>query len=162
MKKILAACLSFIILLSVVTGSECCTYAKTIHSQEDAVAWAKSKVGYQVGSGECVALIKAYYEYLGVAAVRGDGCDYAWNTCPSGWQRIPYYSGFVAQPGDIAVWTYLTSEHGHVAIVISADASGMNVVDQGRSYNYKCHSGNFSYTKGTFYGPARGKSRTAP
>ncbi len=119
------------------------------------MAWATSKVDYQVGSGECVALTKAYYEYLGVAAVRGDGCDYAWNARPDGWQRIPYYPGFVAQPGDIAVWTYLTSEHGHVAIVTSADANSMNVVDQGRSYHYKCHSGNFSYTKGTFYGVIR-------
>lgn len=155
MKKILSICLSFIILLSAATSSGSFAYAKTIHSQEDAVAWAKSKVGYQVGSGECVALTKAYYEYLGVASVKGNGCDYAWNTCPSGWQRIPYYSGFVAQPGDIAVWTYLSSSYGHVAIVISADANSMNVVDQGRSYNYKCHSGNFSYTKGTFYGVIR-------
>ena len=97
MKKILSTCLSFIILLSASTSSGSFAYAKTIHSQEDAVAWAKSKVGYQVGSGECVALTKAYYEYLGVASVKGNGCDYAWNTCPSGWQRIPYYSGFVAQ-----------------------------------------------------------------
>ena len=155
MKKILSTCLSFIILLSAATSSGSFAYAKTIHSQEDAVAWAKSKVGYQVGSGECVALTKAYYEYLGVASVKGNGCDYAWNTCPSGWQRIPYYSGFVAQPGDIAVWTYLTTNYGHVAIVISADANGMNVVDQGKSYNYKCHSGKFSYAKGTFYGVIR-------
>lgn len=77
MKKILATCLSFIILLSAATSSGSFAYAKTIHSQEDAVAWAKSKVGYQVGSGECVALTKAYYEYLGVASVKGNGCDYA-------------------------------------------------------------------------------------
>ncbi len=155
MKKLLSACLSFVILLSAATGTACVANAKTSHTPAEAVAWATSKEGYQVGSGECVALIKAYYEYLGVASVRGNGCDYAWNARPDDWQRIPYYPGFVAQPGDIAVWTYLSSSYGHVAIVISADANSMNVVDQGKTYNYKCHRGNFSYTKGTFYGVIR-------
>lgn len=155
MKRLLAACLSLVILLSSSIGFEYSAYASTSHSQTEAVSWAKSKVGYKVGDGQCVALTKAYYEYLGVTAVRGNGCDYASNALPSGWQRIKYYSGFVAQPGDIAVWTYLANSYGHVAIVVSANSSTMNVVDQGATYGYKCHSGSFSYSKGTFYGVIR-------
>lgn len=133
--------------------------ASVSHSQAEAVEWAKwrvkSPVDYDGSYGvQCVDLTKAYYAYLGCTPVRGNANEYAWNSIPSGWSRIKYYSGFVAQPGDIAVWTYASSKYGHVAIVLSADSSRMYVAEQ----NGGTHSGrewSYSYSYGTFYGVIR-------
>lgn len=43
---------------------------------DDAINWVRSLNGQTVGSGECVALIKAYYSYLGQTSPGGDGKDY--------------------------------------------------------------------------------------
>ena len=81
---------------------------------DDAINWVRSLNGQPVGSGECVALIKAYYSYLGQTSPGGDGKDYWTNNLPAGWTRIPN-----AQPqkGDILVygWSAKTPA-GHVAI----------------------------------------------
>ncbi len=74
-------------------------------SSDEAVSRAVSKIGSKVGSGQCVALIYAYYEFLGVRPTGGNACDYAKKTPPEGFDTIQYYPGFVAKPGDIAVWT---------------------------------------------------------
>ncbi len=134
--------------------------AYVAHSQTEAVSWAKSKVGTKVGAGQCVSLITAYYSYLGVSSVSGDGCDYATNSLPSGWTRIKYYSGFVAQPGDIAVWTWnkWAGNYGHVGIVGSADSSGFTFYDQGASYGYVVNSHSkisYTATNWTFWGVVR-------
>ena len=55
---------------------------------DDAINWVKSLEGQPVGSGECVALIKAYYSYLGQTSPGGNGVDYSWNQLPAGWQRL--------------------------------------------------------------------------
>lgn len=101
----------------------------------DAVAWAQSKLGSAldhdgVYGAQCVDLIRYYYVYLGNKAVSGNGKDYATNALPNGWTRIKNYSGFVPQPGDIAVWTTGGGGYGHVAIVISGNSSTMSVVEQ--------------------------------
>lgn len=88
----------------------------TSRSVQDALNWCASKVGtwydYDGAYGpQCVDLIYGYYNYLGVTPAGGNGQDYAWNTVPSGWQRI---QGAVPQPGDILVYT--NSPYGHVAI----------------------------------------------
>lgn len=85
----------------------------TLRSQSDAMQWVKSKEGNKIGTGECVDLIKAYYEYLGVSPVYGNGSDYVGNTLPNGWQRI--YKA-IPQPGDILVYTGGANNWGHVAI----------------------------------------------
>ena len=84
-----------------------------------AISWVQSQVGkaidYDGVSGvQCVDLIKAYYNYLGVSPVAGNGADYATNSLPSGWKRI---QGAVPQKGDILVYSGNSSNpYGHVAI----------------------------------------------
>lgn len=109
------------------------------HTQADAVAWASSKVGTVVGgSVECVAFVREYYSYLGYS-VRGNGRDYESNVM-DGWSRTYYYSGYVPQPGDIAVWRTTVykngtvNTYGHVAIVESANSSKMTILEQGASW----------------------------
>ena len=81
---------------------------------DDAINWVRSLNGQPVGSGECVALITAYYSFLGQQPSRGDGKEYWTNDLPAGWTRIPN-----AQPqkGDILVYGWSAKNPaGHVAI----------------------------------------------
>ena len=81
---------------------------------DDAINWVRSLEGQPVGSGECVALIVAYYSYLGQTSPGGNGADYSWNQLPAGWKRLPN-----AQPqkGDILVYSgNAANPYGHVAI----------------------------------------------
>ena len=74
---------------------------------DDAINWVRSLNGQPVGSGECVALIKAYYSYLGQT-------DYSWNQLPAGWKRLPNEQ---PQKGDILVYSGNgANPYGHVAI----------------------------------------------
>ena len=112
--------------------------ATTAVTQEEAVKWANSKVGESVTNNRgvtCVALINRYYEYLGFSVVAGHAYAYVDNYLdPEMGYRIPYYSGFVPEPGDIMVWKagqgIADKEYGHVAIVISADQNTVHVVNQ--------------------------------
>ena len=98
--------------------------------------WALSQIGKSIDYDgvygvQCVDLIKAYYSYLGVNAVKGNGCDYITNALPSGWQRIKNTPDFIPQPGDIAVWTSAVGGgYGHVGIVISGGLREFVSVDQ--------------------------------
>ena len=81
---------------------------------DDAINWVKSLEGQPVGSGECVALIKAYYSYLGQTSPGGNGADYSWNQLPAGWQRL---QNVQPQKGDILVYSGNNKNpYGHVAI----------------------------------------------
>ena len=81
---------------------------------DDAINWVKSQSGRTVGSGECVALIYAYYSYLGQTSPGGDGKDYWTNALPAGWTRI---SNAQPQKGDILVYGWSAKNPaGHVAI----------------------------------------------
>jgi len=81
---------------------------------DDAINWVRSLNGQPVGSGECVALIKAYYSYLGQTSPGGDGKDYSWNQLPAGWQRL---QNAQPQKGDILVYSGNNANpYGHVAI----------------------------------------------
>lgn len=158
MKKIIAILCAFATFFSVMSNLGITAFA-TSKTQSEAVNWANSKIGQSldydgVYGAQCVDFIKYYYSYLGVNPVKGNGCDYATNSLPSGWNRIKYYSGFSAQPGDIAVWTYASSAYGHVAIVTNADANIMYVDEQNGSTGVtRAHS--YKYTYGTFYGVIR-------
>ncbi|MCH5299204.1 MAG: RICIN domain-containing protein [Ruminococcus sp.] len=138
-KKLVSIVLSLFILISVFVVAPTTASAATAHTQAEAVAWVNSKVGQWVGEHQCVALIRAYYSYLGVSPANGNGCDYATITPPSGWQKIKYYSGFVAQPGDIAVFDYSKwaivdgKQCGHVGIVKSGTSSSFDFYDQNPS-----------------------------
>ena len=81
---------------------------------DDAINWVRSLNGQPVGSGECVALIKAYYSYLGQTSPGGNGVDYSWNQLPAGWQRL---QNAQPQKGDILVYSGNNANpYGHVAI----------------------------------------------
>ena len=81
---------------------------------DDAINWVKSLEGQPVGSGECVALIKDYYSYLGQTSPGGNGADYSWNQLPAGWQRL---QNAQPQKGDILVYSGNgENPYGHVAI----------------------------------------------
>lgn len=100
------------------------TFAQTNGmSAEDAVAWVRSLEGQGIdfdGSygNQCVDLIKAYYNYLGETAPRGNAYDYAYNALPDGWERI---QGAEPQAGDILVYT--GGSYGHVAICTGENES---------------------------------------
>ena len=98
--------------LCLYTANEAKATSKT---SDEAINWVKSQVGNSIDAdgaygAQCVDLIRAYYNFLGVAQVRGNGCDYATNQLPSGWTRI---KGAQPQKGDILVYT---GGYGHVAI----------------------------------------------
>ncbi len=81
---------------------------------DDAINWVRSLEGQPVGSGECVALIVAYYSYLGQTSPGGNGADYSWNQLPAGWQRL---QNAQPQKGDILVYSgNAANPYGHVAI----------------------------------------------
>lgn len=113
-------------LICVVTvlGSMMTAQAYTAHTQQEAISWVKALVGTTVeadgsapGSiyyGQCVDLIKAYYSYLGVSPVSGNGVDYIWNSLPDGWVRL---EGVQPQTGDILVYkASAQNSAGHVGI----------------------------------------------
>ena len=89
------------------------------HTAADAIAWAQSQVGKSLDydgmyGAQCVDLICYYYLYLGQRSPGGNGCDYATNRLPDGWQRI---KGAQPQPGDILVYSGNSENpYGHVGI----------------------------------------------
>ena len=111
-KRVLSLVLAVIMVACLLpTAAFASTNGKTA---DDAINWVRSLNGQTVGSGECVALIKAYYSYLGQTSPGGDGKDYWTNNLPAGWTRIPN-----AQPqkGDILVYGWSAKNPaGHVAI----------------------------------------------
>ena len=101
---------------------------------DQAIAWVKSLNGRAIdgdhnGDIQCVDLIVAYYEYLGVNSSSGDGSEYTRNWKPDNWQRL---QGVQPQKGDILVFTGGFNNYGHVAIY--------------ESEGITCHQ-NFSYHK---------------
>ncbi|MBQ6164944.1 MAG: RICIN domain-containing protein [Clostridia bacterium] len=166
--KIISFFLSFVMLFTLFGSSLSKVVVSNAanHSQDEAVAWARAQASnprdFDGCNGvQCVDLIFWYYQYLGVPVVYGNGCDFAWNTLPSGWTRIANYNGFIPQPGDIAVWTYASSSYGHVAIVLSATASNMTVAEfLGSSHTGRVNV--YTYRYGTFYGVVRPDFTTPP
>ena len=111
-KRVLSLVLAVILIVGLLpTAAFASTNGKTA---DDAINWVRSLNGQPVGSGECVALIYAYYSYLGQTSPGGNGVDYWYNDLPAGWTRIPN-----AQPqkGDILVYGSSSgNKYGHVAI----------------------------------------------
>ena len=85
-------------------------------SQGEALEWLHNAVGVSIDfdgayGAQCVDLLKAYYDYLGVGAQHGNAQDYRSNFLPQGWQRI---EGAEPLPGDILI--YIGGTYGHVAV----------------------------------------------
>ena len=55
-------------------------------SADEAIDWVKGQCGQTIYGGECVGLIQAYYDHLGLNrdGVYGNACDYATNKVPDG------------------------------------------------------------------------------
>jgi len=91
----------------------------TNRTQAEAIQWVKSQVNQYIDAdgaygAQCVDLILAYYDYLGVPRASGNAVAYTYNALPSGWSRI---QGAAPQAGDILVYSASsTNEYGHVAI----------------------------------------------
>ena len=111
-KRVLSLVLAVILIVGLLpTAAFASTNGKTA---DDAINWVRSLNGQPVGSGECVALIKAYYSYLGQTSPGGNGADYSWNQLPAGWQRL---QNVQPQKGDILVYSGNDANpYGHVAI----------------------------------------------
>ena len=80
MKKMWKGGVLFVLcVLCLYTANEAKATSKT---SDEAINWVKSQVGNSIDAdgaygAQCVDLIRAYYNFLGVAQVRGNGCDYA-------------------------------------------------------------------------------------
>ena len=104
--------------MSITTGMSITAQA-TNKSADQAISWVKSKLGQSIDwdgayGAQCVDLIAAYYNYLGVSSPGGNGCDYATNALPSGWSRT---KGGTPKKGDILVYSASSSNpYGHVGI----------------------------------------------
>ena len=119
-------------------------------SQSEALNWLHNAVGVSIDfdgayGAQCVDLLKAYYDYLGVGAQHGNAQDYRSNFLPEGWQRI---EGAEPMPGDILI--YIGGTYGHVAVyesdystyhqnwgvpyVINMTDRAYNAISPGRAY----------------------------
>ena len=114
--------LTFVLILCALTLFCSAASASTAHSVDEAISWCYSMIGQSIDTDgypsgqpyQCVDLIRAYYQYLGVSPVSGNGADYAWNDLPSGWTRV---QGGTPQRGDILVYGASNDNpYGHVAI----------------------------------------------
>ena len=132
------------------TANEMRSASPTKVTVSQAMSWCESKLNKTVGTGQCVALIQAYYKYLGVSAVSGNGCDYATNSLPSGWTRK---KGGVPAKGDILVYT--GAKYGHVAIY----AGGTTSYHQNMSGKYVEKKTNWNYDK-SWYSNAEGGTKS--
>lgn len=108
----------FILLLSLCVINVSKYYSVKAATVSEAMNWCEGLINKKVGSGQCVALIQSYYEYLGKSRSYGNACDYATNSLPSGWSRV---KGGVPQAGDILVYT--GAKYGHVAIYAGGTTS---------------------------------------
>lgn len=105
-------------------------YAMT--TQSEAVNWIRNQKGKSIDidgayGAQCVDLIAAYFEYLGVpwrSITVNYAKDYTSRSLPGGFQRI---QGASIQAGDIVIWT--GENTGHVALALSDN----NIVEQ--NYN---------------------------
>lgn len=159
-RKIISLVLTLAIVFSIFVNEDSSVYATT-RTADEAVSWVQTQVGKAIDvdgyyGAQCVDLIMAYYQYLGVSRVSGNGKDYATNPLPSGWSRI---QGAVPQKGDILVYT--SGEWGHVAIYESDSITYHQ--NFGGQYVRKV-SGKYNNIRGGYWGVIRPnfKSNTKP
>ena len=102
----------------------------------DAIEWAKSQVGKQIGNGQCTRLSEAYaMKFFGLKLTTTPK-EYPYADVPDGWEKIEYHPGFIPSPGDIAIWTPgrgpwgWIGDNGHTAIILSATEHELVSVDQ--------------------------------
>ena len=144
-------------------------YATNSHTAADGVAWANARanegwcddVDGAYGC-QCVDLILAYYDYLGVSRSSGNAYEYAYNALPSGWTRV--YSN--PQPGDVIVWGpgavlqdggyNANSKNGHIGIVTGIVSNTQVSTVETNTYNHraaKAFAWRYSSTASCFIRP---------
>ena len=142
----------------------CSVYAKSAkqYSPSQASAWIRQQAGKTVNywnppsDAQCTELVYYYYRHLDVNAPDTDAWQYSEIKPPSGWKKIRCYPGFVAQQGDVAVWT--GGPYGHVALIVSAGADSFLSLDQNMNGRHFAAFYRHSYEKEgelTFWGVIR-------
>lgn len=119
-KKFLSIFLALLMITSIIPMTSITASATSVTADE-AIAWCQDLADRRVGldyddyyGEQCVDLIAYYYQALGATTPGGNGCDYAYNSLPSGWSRV---QEGVPQKGDILVYSGTSSNpYGHVAI----------------------------------------------
>ena len=148
----------FILMISVLYSKD---VSASAGSRQDAVNWVYAQEGKSLDydhayGAQCVDLIKYYYDYFGQAGyAKGNANEYVSNALPEGWTRIQKTSGFIPEPGDIAVWgaDLNSSGTGHVAIVLSANENSFVSMDQNWPSGSACKQVTHTYNK--FWGVIR-------
>lgn len=116
LKKLITSLLCVVMLLGSTMVAQAANVNKT---QQEALNWVKSVVGQSLDKdgaygAQCVDLILAYYDFLGVPRSSGNAVDYITNNVPDGLVRIP---GATPQPGDILIYGASNDNRfGHIAI----------------------------------------------
>lgn len=109
-----------------------CSFQTLAVTREEALDYAKSKIGTVVGSGQCVAYAKDYYKAVFGESVWGNGSDYI-NNVPDGFTQYLYGDdNWDPQPGDIVSWSWnkYGGRYGHVGIISRTDANGFFYLNQ--------------------------------
>ncbi len=135
-----------VFLLSFSFGGSACAKekketGKPACSIQEALQWARDRKGEYIDmdgayGAQCVDLIYAYYERLGVGRRGGNGADYQYDEkLPKGWERLNADDGAFPMPGDVVVWAGgaygISSSCGHVGIVHSVSKKGnFKVIEQ--------------------------------
>ena len=143
MKKISERIIAVLLCITLLMCPFALNASATSKSSDDAITWVKSNLGKTFGTGYCVDLICAYYEYLGENSYLIPASSYITAPLPAGWTRT---QGGIPQKGDILIYT--NSEIGHVAIYES-DYSTYHQNWSGQLYvtNYTGH-----YTWRSYWG----------
>lgn len=142
----------------------CGAYAKTAkyYTPQQAASWIRTLAGQTVNywnkpsNAQCTELVYCYYRHLDANAPDTDAWQYSVVKAPSGWVKIPYYAGFTAQPGDVAVWK--GGRYGHVALIVSADRNSFLSLEQNTNGIHKAAFYRHSYGRSgelTFWGVIR-------
>ncbi|MBR4766731.1 MAG: hypothetical protein IK085_08215 [Clostridia bacterium] len=111
MKKISERIIAVLLCVALLICPFALNASATSKSSDQAIEWVKSNMGKIFGTGYCVDLIRAYYEFLGESSPLIPASSYITVTLPEGWTRT---KGGVPQKGDILIYT--NTEVGHVAI----------------------------------------------
>ena len=162
MKRLISSLLVVIMLMTtLITAMPVTTNAYTSRTREEAKAWivaaANNHYSYDYdrdGYCWCTEFVYTYYNYLGATPPLVNAGEFGYQEPPNGWKVIPYYSGFSAQPGDIAVFLGPTWA-GHVALVIAANEWTMDVAEQNYNYQQYVTPNTYWYSDYSFYGVIR-------
>lgn len=120
--------------------------------------WLPTILGHQFdgdndNSFDCVDVPESWCNYLwpdkGWQASFGYGNakDHYANASSDYFQKIPYSAGLVAQPGDVIVYgATANNPYGHIAVVLTANASSVQVVQENSFTQQAAYLGTLGYS----------------